>query len=149
MINVTTHTSAETTRTGTIAPIHRLGSQTLVFLLLGEIMLILGVLLWVLNTLVPSSTPLAATYDLQPVREAIIARMSGEVLDPLVEVGPGISARTSNLRGFSLNGATYYYFIEGATNFDPLSRGKVDRDQVEVLLRDESGPAVLVIYRVL
>lgn len=148
MITATTPNQLEHVQPEVRVPVQRVGGQTLTLLLLGELLLIVGVLAWMLSTLVPSATPLTATAELAPVRAAIIAGMNGDQHDPLVEVHPGMSARASNLRGLSLNGTTYYYYIEGFANFDPLSRGGVRANQIEVLLRDESGPAVLVIYRV-
>lgn len=149
MITATTPNQLEHVQPEVRLPVQRLGSQTMTVLLLGELLLIVSVLAWMLSTLVPSATPLTATADLLPVRAAIIAILSGEQHDPLVEVNPGMSARASNLRGLSLNGTTYYYYIEGIANFDPFSRGVVQDNEIEVLLRDESGPSVLVIYRML
>ncbi len=79
--------------------------------------------------------------------ETVRGSLSGSINDPLVDVVPGVSARASNLRGLSLRGSVYYYYVEGHANFDPLSRGVVARDSVEVMLRDTSGPSSIVIYR--
>lgn len=149
MINATTHTGAERALHETTLPVRRLGSRSFAILLGVELLLLVGVLAWALFALLPSATPLAATKDLAPVQQAIKARIVGAVEDPLVPVAPELSARASNLRGLSLNGATYYYYIEGATNFDPLSRGAVDKAAIEVLLRDSSGPHSFVVYRIL
>lgn len=148
MINATTQTGAERALQREGVPVRRLGSRLFTTMLGLELLLLIGVLFWVLSALTPAQTPLAARQDLTPVREAITAHLSGAVADPLVAVAPGVSARASSLRGFSLNGTTYYYFVEGANNFDPYSRGAVGAEQIEVLLRDQSGPAPLVIYRV-
>jgi hypothetical protein len=149
VINATTHTGAERALHETTLPVRRLGSRSFAILLGFELLLLVGVLAWALFALLPSATPLAATEDLAPVQQAIKARIVGAVEDPLVPVAPQLNARASNLRGLSLNGATYYYYIEGATNFDPLSRGAVDKAAVEVLLRDSSGPHSFVVYRIL
>jgi hypothetical protein len=58
-----------------------------------------------------------------------------------------VSARASSVRGFTLNGRTYFYYTEGQRGFDPLSRGAVDRSEIEIVLRDDGGPMPLVIYR--
>ena len=102
-----------------------------------------------LHLLMTAWAPLARSADYARVREAIWSRMNSVVEDPLIEAAPGVTVRESNLRGFTLNGQTYYYYIEGRRGFDPLSRGAVDREQIEVLLRDDNGPKTLVIYRLL
>jgi hypothetical protein len=148
VINATTQAGAERALQREGVPVRRLGSRLFAAMIGLELLLLIGVLFWALSALTPAQTPLAARQDLAPVREAITAHLSGAVADPLVAVAPGVNARASSLRGFSLNGTTYYYFVEGASNFDPYSRGVVGAEQIEVLLRDQSGPAPLVIYRV-
>ncbi len=149
MIHATTHTGAERALHKAVLPVHRLGAGGFVVLLGAELLLLLAVMAWALVALFPSVTPLAAPRAITPVEEAIRARIGGEVADPLVMVAPGLSARASNLRGFSFAGETYYYYVEGAANFDPLSRGAVSRADVEILLRDDSGPQPFVVYRIL
>ncbi len=90
-----------------------------------------------------SLTPLEA----ETLRAAIQSRLDNSFDDPLIEAAPGIVVRSSNIRGFLLNGVVYYYYIEGERNFDPLSRGAMDHDDIEVVLRDVSGPQPLVVYR--
>jgi hypothetical protein len=105
------------------------------------------VLLFSLYLFLPTHVPAVDTVDYARVREAIWSRLNGDVSDPLIEVAPGVTARSSNLRGFALNGRTYYYYIEGRRGFDPLSRGTVDISAVEIVLQDTGGPQSLVIYR--
>lgn len=148
MINVTTH-QAEHAITESAAPVRRIGPRGFKLLLAGELLLLVGVLIWAVYWMTPPSTPYAPSTDLSPVVEAVRARVSGAVDDRLIEVQPGLSVRESNLRGFKLGDATFFYYLEGGANFDPLSRGEVSADQVEVLLRDSSGPQTLVIYRII
>lgn len=149
MINATTHTRADGALRDEQVPISRIGSHSFAVIIGLELLLIIGVLIWALVALLPSATPLAAPHDLTPVQEAIRARINGAVEDPLIELRPGLSARASNLRGFQLNGTIYYYYVEGSSNYDPYSRGAVSPDKIEVLLHDSSGPATVVIYRLL
>jgi len=111
VINATTHAGAEHARNETSIPIRRFGSRSFAALLGLELVLFVSLLAWALFTLLPTATPLAATAELVPVQAAIRARINGSVDDPLVTVSAATSARASNLRGFSLNGATYYYYI--------------------------------------
>lgn len=149
MVHATTHTGAEGALHNRTIPVGRLGSRAFAALLGVELLVLVGVLVWALFYLLPPATPLAASALLAPVEEAIRARISGTVDDPLVPIDSGRHARASNLRGFSLDGQTYYYYVEGLDNFDPLSRGAVSRSEVEILLRDASGPRAFVVYRVL
>lgn len=149
MFHVTTHAGAERALNEGVVPVRRIGPRAFAALVGLELLLLLGVLVWALFYLLPPATPLAAPASLAPVEDAIRARIGGEVNDPLVIVAPGQSARTSNLRGFSLSGQTYYYYVEGAANYDPLSRGAVSRTEVEILLRDDTGPQTFVVYRIL
>ncbi len=147
MINATTQPGAEgVLRTGA-RPVHRISSRALVLLMGAELLLIFGVLIWAVAWLLPAGTPFATRQDMTPVVEAVRGGISGSINDPLIDVQPGVSARASNLRGLSLDGAVYYYYVEGDTNFDPLSRGVVGDDGVEIIMRDSSGPSPIVIYR--
>ena len=128
-------------------PIKRVGPRTFLIVCTLEGLLIAAVFLVALYTFTPQRVPLARSGDYAAVREAIWARVNGSAGDPLVELSSGVSARESNVRGFVLHGQTYYYFFEGHPGFDPLSRGKVDFQGIEVVARDEDGPKPLVIYR--
>jgi len=149
VITATTHTGTERALRDRTRVIRQIGPRTLGVLIGIEVLLLAGVFLWALFVLLPPATPLAAPSDLTPVVQAVRDRLGGTVADPLINLAPGTSARASNLRGFSFDGAVYYYYVEGAQNFDPLSRGLLTHEQVEVLLRDDSGPRTFVIYRVL
>lgn len=116
------------------------------FALLG---VVVAALLMTLVLSVPMPVPLARSADVMTVRDAVLARLNGAAADPLVELAPGVTARQSNIRGLSLAGRTYYYYLDGQPRFDPLARGVLARNSVEVVLRDERGPQALVIYTVI
>lgn len=126
------------------------GVQAFWSLLALQALVIALAALWLYNSSSPvaTPTPLTATSDLALVRESIWARLQGSVNDPMIAVGSQGGVRESNLRGFRLNGTIYYYYVDHADahNYDPLSRGAVTHDAVEILLRDEGGPYPLVIY---
>jgi len=130
-------------------PIRRIGPRTFLFLCGLEGLVIAALFVFAVYALTPQAVPLARSGDYAMVREAIWARLNGTIDDPLVEIAEGVSARESNLRGFSLHGQTYYYYIEGQRGFDPLSRGAVGLDRVEIVARDDAGAKPLVIYRLL
>jgi len=126
----------------------RTSSRTFWKLFALEGVIMTGLLLLGLVYLVPSRSPLSQAADSTVVRSAILARLNGEVADPLVEIQPGRAVRSSNLRGFTLNGAVYYYAIPGLQEADPLSRSQVTPDEIEIVLRDTSGPAPLIVYHI-
>ncbi len=88
-----------------------------------------------------------APIEAETLRAAVQSRLDETIDDPLVEAAPGIVVRSSNIRGFRLNGEVYYYYLEGERNFDPLSRGAVDHNDIDVVLRDLNGSTPLVVYR--
>lgn len=148
VFNATTHTAAEGVLRIPVRAVRSIGALSFIVLLGGELVLLLSVLSWALMAVLPSSTPFASRHDITPIADAVRSRLGGAQNDPLIEVVPGLSVRESNLRGFHLDGAVYYYFVEGQRNYDPLSRGRLTDAQVEIMLRDESGPSPVVIYRV-
>src|SRR5690242_17627557 len=95
------------------APVRRIGARGFVMVFALEAALIAAVFGMVLYALTPQRVPLARSGDYVAVREAILARLNSTADDPLVELAPGVSARESSVRGFTLNGQTYYYYLEG------------------------------------
>ena len=147
MINA--HASGMAVAERAAPPVRRIGPRAFALVFALEAALVAAVLALALYALTPQRVPLARSGDYALVREAILARLSGDISDPLVEIVPGLSARESGVRGFALNGQTYYYYLEGQRGFDPLSRGAVGAVGVEVVARDDASPRPLVIYRVL
>ena len=86
------------------AQIHHLSQRGFWLLFTLEGLFIAGILLLVLHLLVPTRAPLAQSGDYATVRAAIQARLTGAVDDPLIEVAPGVTASTSAVGGFTLNG---------------------------------------------
>ena len=142
MINATTQTLLRGTRG--VATSRRL---TLPFFwsLFGALALVMAFLIAMLLSALPSHTPLTAGADIAIVREAITTRLNGAIVDPRIEVLPGVLAPASQVRGLEPNGKTYYYYYEGGRNFDPLSLGTATAAQAEILLHDRVDS--LVIYR--
>ncbi len=137
MINAQVSSRADTTSAVPICHISQRGFW-LLFVLEG--LFIAGVLLFVLYLVLPTQAPLTQTGDFVTVRSVVQAHLSGTTADPLIEVTPGVTAPASSVGGFALNGYTYYYYREGQPGFDPLSRGALTRDQVEIVSRDQLGP---------
>jgi hypothetical protein len=130
------------------AQVRRVGQRIFWLLFAAVGLLIIGMLLFALGSLLPPQAPLAQSRDYATVRAAVQSRLH-DAADPLIEVAPGVSAPASSVGGLALNGYTYYYYREGMTNFDPLSRGALMREQVELVSREPFGQDIIVIYRVL
>jgi hypothetical protein len=145
MINA--HISGVTTSNRSASAVHRVGPRGFWILFVLEGLFVASVLILVLHFLLPARAPLAQSNDYAAVREAVWSRLNGTIPDALVEIAPGVTVRSSAVRGFTLNGQVYYYYLEGQRGFDPLSRGAVDKRSIDVVLRDEGGPKTLVIYR--
>jgi hypothetical protein len=103
----------------------------------------------VLVNVLPQRTSLSQAAKSEVLRAAVLSRLDGALEDPVIEVVPGVMARSSAVRGLELDGVTYHYYFENRQGFDPLSRGSVNRRDVEVLLRETNGERTLVIYRIL
>jgi hypothetical protein len=146
---INAHLSSIAAPPGVEARVHRVGSRGFWMLFAIEGAFIAVALILVLQLLLPARAPLAQSADYALVRDAVWSRLNGAVSDPLVEIAPGVTVRSSGVRGLSLHGQTYYYYLEGQRGFDPLSRGAVDRRDVEIVLRDDGGPETLVIYRLI
>src|SRR5262245_59053876 len=130
------------------ARVRRISQRMFWMLLVVEGLFIAAFLLLALTLLLPPQAPLAQSRDYATVRAAILARVNGSEADALVEVVPGARAPASSVGGFALNGYIYYYYREGRASFDPLSRGALARDQVELVAREAFGRDTIVIYRV-
>ena len=113
-----------------------------------EAAFVAGALTLILVLVLPARAPLARGADYATIRDAVWARINGTVDDPLIDIAPGVSVRSSSVRGFALNGQTYYYYLEGQPSFDPLSRGAIPQRDVEIVWRDADGPTPLVIYEI-
>jgi len=127
----------------------RVGVQAFWSLLALQALLVALAAIWLYNSS-PASTPTTAHTggDLAIVHDAIRARLQGFVHDPIIVIGDQEGVRESNLRGFRLNGTIYYYYLDraDARNYDPLSRGAVRTDDVDIVLHDRTGSYPLVLY---
>ena len=134
-----------------VLPRRRIGANKQFFwtLFAIEALVIVGVLIAFMHVFLPAYVPLTSATDYEKVRDAVIARLQGEVDDPLIDISSTSVARSSNVRGFTLNGRTYYYYFDTMQSFDPLSRQAVRADQVEILLRDHNSPEPFTIYTII
>lgn len=72
----------------------------------------------------------------------------GEADDPSIALPSGIVVKSSNYRGVVVGGATYYYNLAPRLSYDPLARGEVTRDQIQVVAVVGDAPNRVMIYTV-
>jgi hypothetical protein len=127
----------------------RLGQRVFWALLLVELALVLAAFAWAVSRIAPAGrVPLADGGDRQQVVAAVYSRVNHQVPDRMISVGPGTLVRESSVRGFLLDGTTYYYQISGERGFDPLSRGFVVESQVEVVYKEITAGRTLLVYTI-
>jgi hypothetical protein len=68
--------------------------------------------------------------------------------DPLIEVQSGVWVKSSNYYGVTIAGAVYYYAMTSHQSFDPLSRGVVTLDAVEIVREIHDGEFTVIIYTI-
>lgn len=66
--------------------------------------------------------------------------------DPLVAVGDGLMAKSSNVDGFDMGGVRYYYRLLHGASYDPISTGRASTRTVVGVL-DQETPWAVEIYR--
>lgn len=147
MIHAPSTTFTKSTETASSSRRVRLGMPLL--LAMGVVLLVAIVAgVSISAAAVPAATPVAAAADMMAVRTAVLDRLDGVAADPMVEAGAGALAPASSVRGLSVGGTSYYYYVEGQRGYDPLSRGEVAPSQVREVLRDARGASTLVIYTI-
>ena len=66
--------------------------------------------------------------------------------DTLVQIRPGVFAKSSNVNGVQLNGTTYYYDIASHQSFGPLRSGAVSESQIDVVGREAQPNFLVLVY---
>lgn len=66
--------------------------------------------------------------------------------DPFIEVENGVFVKKSNLQGIKLNGKTYYYSLYPHMSYDPLSLGKLAKEEINVIYRNDDENFPVIIY---
>lgn len=100
----------------------------------------------VLNGILPVAS--ASELDSDQVVDEVLSYVETQREDdPLMEVESGIWVKTSNVKGVKVNGDTYYYSLWPHMSFDPVARGEVTEDEVDVVYEDDDSDMPLVIYR--
>lgn len=72
----------------------------------------------------------------------------GPAEDPSIALPSGIQVKSSNYRGVPINGVTYYYNLAPRPSYDPLARGQVTAQQIEVVAVVGDPPDRVMIYSI-
>lgn len=68
--------------------------------------------------------------------------------DPLVEVEADVWVKTSNVKGIDIEGETYYYSLAPHMSYDPVSRGEMSVEDVDIVYWDDDPEVPLLIYKI-
>lgn len=85
----------------------------------------------------------AAPVD-QVIRYAIEWR--GPEADPLITLPSGLTIKSSNYRGVTIGDTTYFYNLAPRASFDPLARGEMTVDEINVIAIVGDPPNRVMIY---
>jgi hypothetical protein len=66
--------------------------------------------------------------------------------DPFIEVESNIFIKESNYKGIKINGKTYFYSLSPHMSYDPVTRGEMDRKDVNVIYNDKNAEIPVIIY---
>lgn len=87
--------------------------------------------------------------EVENVIEKILSYVSAHRLDdPMIEVEPHIFVKKSNLKGIVIEDKTYYYSLFPHASFDPVSVGKVSKNEVTIIYDDEKATIPVIIYTI-
>ena len=68
--------------------------------------------------------------------------------DPSITLANGLKVKSSNYRGVRIGGTTYYYSLSPRPSYDPLARGEVTSDQINVVVIRGDYPNRVMIYTI-
>ena len=68
--------------------------------------------------------------------------------DPSITLANGLKVKSSNYRGVRIGETTYYYSLSPRPSYDPLARGEVTSDQIDVVVIRGDYPNRVMIYTI-
>jgi hypothetical protein len=68
--------------------------------------------------------------------------------DPFIEVESNIFIKESNYKGITINDKTYFYSLSPHMSYDPVTRGEVEIEDVNVIYNDNDAEAPVIIYTI-
>jgi hypothetical protein len=94
------------------------------------------------------SAPTSAAARPSPVSEVLsyVTTWRGAAEDPVITLAPGLPVKSSNYRGVRLGGTLYYYNLAPRQSYDPLARGAVTADQIQIVAVVGDPPNRVMVY---
>lgn len=85
--------------------------------------------------------------EIEKIKEEVLSYVSDtRDDDPFMEVGSNIFVKESNYKGITFNDQTYYYSLFPHMSYDPVTRGEFDREDVNVIYKDNHSDISVTIY---
>jgi hypothetical protein len=92
------------------------------------------------------------TSDQKQSKDEVVNKVMQYVegmIDEEFVVYDDMEIKNSNFNGIKIDGMTYYYSLSPHQSFDPLSRGKVTKDKINVItIVDPEGDFPVAIYTI-
>jgi hypothetical protein len=87
--------------------------------------------------------------EIEKIKEEVLSYVSEtRDDDPLIEVESNIFVKESNYKGVTINNQTYYYSLFPHMSYDPVSRGEITREDVEIIYKDNDAEISVIIYTI-
>jgi hypothetical protein len=119
---------------------------TAVFLITSLAFLIPQTHLFTQKLTTPSVSPSPAQLSPDQLEHILNYARAMQPDDTLVQVRPGVFAKSSNVHGVTLNGTTYYYDIASHQSFGPLRSGALSESQVNIIGREAQPNFLVLVY---
>jgi hypothetical protein len=87
--------------------------------------------------------------ETEKIKERVLSYVS-EIRDddPFIEVESNIFVKESNYKGIKINGQIYYYSLFPHMSYDPVTRGEIDREDVNIIYKDDNEEIPVIIYTI-
>jgi hydroxymethylpyrimidine pyrophosphatase-like HAD family hydrolase len=85
--------------------------------------------------------------EVEKIKEEVLSYVSEtRDDDPFIEVESNIYVKESNYKGITINEQTYYYSLFPHMSYDPVTRGEIDRVDVNIIYKDSDAEIPIIIY---
>lgn len=66
--------------------------------------------------------------------------------DPFIEIEPNLWIKQSNYEGVKIGGIVYYYSLFPHMSYDPVSRGEISVEEIEIIYIEDDQDFSIAIY---
>jgi hypothetical protein len=95
----------------------------------------------------PTASPAGPAVS-SPVAQVLFYATTwrGPAADPVITLPNGLPVKSSNYRGVPIGNVVYYYNLAPSPSYDPLGRGQVTADQIDVVAVVGDPPQRVLVY---